>query len=284
MNMQTGTSLAEVIQQQLESGNAELPVFNPIAQRIQKETAGSEPNFQLIEQLIVKDTALASEVLKMANCPVYRGLTEVTSIRSAIVRLGAKEVANIVTLVTHENHFQSKDPFIHKTMRRLWSHSLGCAVGAQSLAKKSGLPEMAQEAFLAALLHDIGKLLIIKIINDVMGSKQMNIHLTEALLIDALDRLHGKCGYSLMVQWNLPDKYTEVASNHHKEGYDGKNLLLVIVRLVNKACRKIGLGLHHDSTLSLTATAEFQLLNLNDIDMAELELKLEDIKALNENK
>ena len=282
--MQAETSLAEVIHKQLASGDVELPVFNPIALRIQKETACREPDFQLIEQLIVKDPALASEVLKMANSAVYRGLTEVTSIRNAIVRLGAKEVANIVALVTQENNFRSNDPFMHKIMRRLWSHSLGCAIGAQSLAKKSGLPEMAQEAFLAALLHDIGKLLIIKIIDDVMSSKQMNLHLTEALLIDALGRLHAECGYSLMVQWNLPEKYKDVARNHHKENYDVKNLLLVIVRLVNKACRKIGLGLRHDSTITLTTAAEFQLLNLNAIDMAEMELKLEDIKAFNENK
>lgn len=282
--MQNEVSLTDVIQQQLESGSAVLPVFSPIAQRIQKETSCEEPDFHLIEQLIVKDPALASEVLKMANSSVYRGLSEITSIRNAIVRLGANEVANIVTLVTNENNFRSKDPFMHKTMRKLWGHSLACAVGAQLIAKKSGLLEMAQEAFFAALLHDIGKLLIIKIIDDVMSSNQMVIHLSGSLLDDALDRLHAECGYTLMVQWNLPGKYIEIARNHHEEKYDIKNLLLVIVRLVNKACRKMGLGLRYDPSIALITTTEFQLLNLNDIDIAELEIKLEDIRALNDNK
>jgi HD-like signal output (HDOD) protein len=282
--MQSETSLAEVIQRQLDSGKVELPVFNPIAQRIQRETSGDEPDFHLIEQLIVKDPALASEVLKMANSSVYRGLSEVTGIRNAIVRLGAKEVANIVTLVTHQNYFKSKDPFMHRIMRRLWSHSLGCAIGTQFLANKSGLADLAQEAFLAGLMHDIGKLLIIKILDDVISSKLMAINLSEALLNDALDRLHAECGYFLMVKWNLPAKYADVVRNHHNPNFDVKNLLLVIVRLVNKACRKLCLGLRQDSSLTLIATAEFQLLNLSDIDMAELEIKLEDIKDLTRNK
>ena len=282
--MQNEAALTDVIQRQLESGNAELPVFNPIAQRIQKETACEEPDFHLIEQLIVKDPALASEVLKMANSSVYRGLTEVTSIRNAIVRLGANEVANIVTLVTHENNFRSRDPFMHKIMRKLWGHSLACAVGSQLIAQKSGLLELAQEAFLAGLLHDIGKLLIIKIIDDVLSSKQMPIHFSASLLEDALDRLHTECGYTLMAQWNLPGQYIEIARNHHEDKYDIKNLLLVIVRLVNNACRKLGLGLRHDPSIALIMTTEFQLLNLNDLDIAELEIRLEDIKALNDNK
>ena len=282
--MQNELSIAEVINQQLESGAAELPVFNPIAQRIQKETAKEEPDFKLIEQLIVKDPALTSEVLKMANSSVYRGLTEVTSIRNAILRLGVKEVANIVVLVTHENHFNSKNQIMHQLMRKLWSHSLGCAVGAQLIAQKSGLDDITQEAFLAGLLHDVGKLLIIKIIDDVLSSKQMAIHLSEALLDDALDRLHTECGHTLMNHWNLPKKYMGVVKNHHSEDYDITNILLVIVRLVNSACRKIGLGIRNDPSITLIATNEFQLLNLNDLDMAELEIRLDDIKTLGNKK
>lgn len=282
--MRNETSLAEVIHQRVKSGKAELPVFNPIAQRIQTETARTEPDFQLIEQLIVRDAGLASEVLKTANSSFYRGLTEVTSIRNAILRLGVKEVANIVTLVTHENHFRSKDLLMHKIMRKLWSHSLGCGIGAQLLAKKIGLPELAQEAFLAGLLHDVGKLVIIKVIDNLISTKEMPMNLSEALLDDALDRLHTECGYSLMVEWNLPAKYAESVREHHEEKYDGKDLLLVIVRFVNKISWKIGLGLRHDTSISLTTTTEFELLNLNDIGVAELEIKLEEIKALSNSK
>jgi len=62
-------------------------------------------------------------------------------------------------------------PFMYKTIRKFWSHSLSCAVGAQLIVQKSGLHEISHDAFFAALFHDIGKLLIIKIIDEVISSK-----------------------------------------------------------------------------------------------------------------
>ena len=56
--------------------------------------------------------------------------------------------------------------------------------------------------------------------------------------------------------------------------------MLIIVRLVNPACHKLGLGMHHDPTMVLTTATEAQHLEASELLLAELEILLEDSVAL----
>jgi HD-like signal output (HDOD) protein len=88
--------------------------------------------------------------------------------------------------------------------------------------------------------------------------------------------LHTEQGYRLMTQWNLPQPYCVIARDHHNTHWDSNNNLLVIVRLVDQACRKIGLGINPDSTIIPAMTPEAHSLGLTEIQLAELEIALED--------
>ena len=132
--MRQETSFIEIVDRHLTSSDANLPVFNTTALRIQQEIAKEEPDLRLIEKLIVSDQSLTAKVLSVSNSSFYKGLQQVSTVRNAIVRLGINEVSNIVMLVTHEHNFRSKDPFVHDIMRKLWRHSVGCAIGSNWLA------------------------------------------------------------------------------------------------------------------------------------------------------
>ena len=278
--METEKSLIDLIQTRLDSGEVKLPVFNATALRIQKEIASKDPDVQLIEKLIINDQALTGAVLKVANSALYKGLTQVATIKNAIIRLGINEVSNLVTLVTHENNFRSKDPFIHSIMRALWRHSLGCAIGAHWLAKHCGVHGISHEVFIAGLLHDVGKLFILKVIDEIMHSGKISIQISESLVNEAMFSLHTDCGYSLMQKWNLPEKFCRVAREHHTEAFDSKDFLLIIIRLANLTCNKMGIGPCGDASIVLMATPEAYLLQLSEIDLAQLEIKLEDSQVL----
>jgi HD-like signal output (HDOD) protein len=269
-------SFIEIIDQQLASSNARLPVFNTTALKIQQEIAKEEPNIRLIERLIVSDQSLTAKVLSVSNSSFYKGLNQVATVRNAIVRLGINEVSNIVMLVTHENNFRSKDPFVHGIMRSLWRHSVGCAIGSNWLAKKCGLHGQAHEAFFAGLLHDVGKLFILTVIDDLKHSDALDIQPSDALLIEAMNSLHAAHGYSLMVHWNLPDKYSSIVRDHHNKQFDSKDMLQVIVRLADKACLKMGIGMVEEPQLVLVATSEAVSLHISEVDLAQLEILLED--------
>ena len=274
--MEERESFIEIVNKRLASKEARLPVFNATAMRIQQEIAKEDPDVRLIEKLIVSDQALTTQVLSVSNSSFYKGLTQVTTIRNAIVRLGINEVSNIVMLVTHENNFRSKDPFVHEIMRKLWRHSVGCALGAHWLAKTFGFQAMAHEAFFAGLLHDVGKLFILTVIDDLKQADNFDLQPSNALLMEAMKNLHTGHGYSLIHHWNLPEEYCVIARDHHSEELDAADFLMTITRMADKACNKLGIGLEENPEYALVATPEAETLHLSEVDLAQLEIKLED--------
>ena len=277
--MQQAKSFIEIVDQHLSSNDVRLPVFNTTAMRIQQEMANEEPELGLIEKLIISDQSLTAKVLSVSNSSFYKGLQQVSTVRNAIVRLGISEVSNIVMLVAHENNFCSKDPLVHGIMRSLWRHSVGCAMGSNWLAKQCGLHNLAHEAFFAGLLHDVGMLFILTGIDELKHAKGLKAPSSTALLVEAMNTLHTNHGYSLMSRWNLPPKYSKIARDHHREDFDPDNLLLVLVRLADKACCKLGIGLDEDPSMVLAATSEAEVLHIQEVDLARMEIMLEDSRV-----
>ncbi len=278
--MEDSKSLVSIIENYLASDEVKLPVFHSIAMRIQNEISREEPNIDSIEKLIISDQALTSSVLKASNSSFFKGFSEIATIRKAIIRLGINEVANIVTMITHKSNFHSKDPFFRKIMRKLWQHSVGCAISASWIAKNASQFEIASEAFFAALLHDVGKLLILRVIDEIRISGKLNTLISDEILIGALDNLHANSGHMLMMNWNFPAKYALIAKDHHLEDVNSNDALMTIVRLSNNVCNKLGFGTSYNPSIILAATAEAELMNLSEIDIARLEIKLEDSNLL----
>ncbi len=264
----------------LATKDIRLPVFDRTALQIQQEITKADVDQRVIENLIVQDQALTSQVLKVANSSYYKGLSEITTVRNAIVRLGLKEVANIVTLVSHRQHFKASDPQARKLMNALWRHSVACGLGAKWLATQGGLDVQPNEAFFAGLLHDVGKLFIITVIEKLKKSKQIAQLPSLAVVDEIIDSLHCKHGYVLMKNWNLPERYCIIVRDHHAEDFDGENYLLTVVRLADRTCNKVGIGLRPDDQIVLSATREAGLLGLSEVVLAKLEIHLEDAGLL----
>ena len=277
--MQKNLSFVDVIKQYIEAGNIVLPVLSSAAMRVQQELVKKEPEMKVLEGIISKDQSLSSQVLQMANSAFYHGLVEVKTIRAAVVRLGMREVGRITLLAASKNQFRSKNKALNIIMHRLWQHSVGCALGVQWLSKRCKFEELECHAFFAGLFHDIGKLFVLMVI-DQMKEKNKDLPLTQSLLMEAMTVLHTQQGYNLMKQWNMPEEYSVIARDHHNQDFDSKNDLLVLVRLSNMACHKLGIGLKKEPSLLLSASEEALHLNLSEIDLAELEILLEDTAIL----
>jgi HD-like signal output (HDOD) protein len=104
----------------------------------------------------------------------------------------------------------------------------------------------------------------------------MDIPFSNALLIEAMNALHTGHGSTLLNHWNRPQKYCAVVQKHHDKAFDANDFILVLVRLADQACNKIGIGLTQDQSVVLVATPEANSLNLSDVDLAKLEIMLED--------
>ena len=277
--MSAPVSLIDVINHFIESDTIALPVFNTNASLVQQQLAKPEPDLKIVEKIINSDQALSSQVLKIANSTFYRGLAEVGTVRAAIMRLGMKEIEKIVLLASSKNLYVSKDKTITQVMKKLWQHSVGCAYGTVWLARRYEYGVDQSQAFFAGLFHDVGKLLILIVIEQVK-QKNKTLKLTDALLLEAMAKLHTREGAKMLDQWNMPQYFCDIAQDHHTDAFDTKNFLLILVRMANQVCHKLGIGLVHEPNLLLPATLEASLLNLTEIDLAELEIALEDTKVL----
>jgi HD-like signal output (HDOD) protein len=277
--VQKQLSFLDVVTQYIEAGNIILPVLSSAAMKVQQELTKKEPAIPALESLISQDQSLSSQVLQIANSAFYHGLVEIKTIKAAIVRLGIREVGRITLLAATKSQFRSSNKVLNIIMHRLWQHSVGCALGVQWLSKRCKLDELGGHTFFAGLFHDIGKLFVLMVI-DQMKKENKTLPLTNALLTEAMSALHTEQGYNLMKQWNLPEEYCVITRDHHKKDYDRKNLLLLMVRLSDMTCLKLGIGLTKESSLVLSTSEEAQLLNLSEIDLAELEILLEDTAIL----
>ena len=272
-------SLLDVINRYIAADTLSLPVFNNAAVRLQMELVKPEPDLRVIEQVITSDQALSSQVLKIANSAFYRGLVEVGTVRAAIIRLGMREIGRIVLMAASEQHFRSRDRTIALVMKKLWQHSVGCAYGTAWLARRRACGVEQSQAFFAGLFHDVGKLFVLMVIEQIKR-KNKALKLTDTLLTEAMNRLHAREGSRLLTRWNMPGHLHVIARDHHNAEIDAQNRLLVLVRMANLVCRKLGIGLAEDGSLLLAATPEANLLGLTGTDLAELEGALEDTRVL----
>jgi HD-like signal output (HDOD) protein len=272
-------SLVDIIHKRVSAETLQLPVFHHVALKLMSILAKEDYSIAQVAQIIIEDQALSSHVLRMANSAFFGGLSKITTIRDAIVRLGARQVTHVVTIVTQSQQYHTQDKTMAAYMQILWKHALGCALGTKWFAEKTGYKELAQEGLLAGLLHDIGQLFVLKVLEDVQASEP-RMTLSKPVLVEVLQHMHVEQGTMLMQHWHIPDLYSEIVRQHHAETYDTNNALLLMVRLVDMACKKVGIGLHHDPSIVLTTTAEAQALGAKEMVLAELEIMLEDAMTL----
>ncbi|MCP4672305.1 MAG: HDOD domain-containing protein, partial [Desulfobacula sp.] len=202
--MQTDQSFLEIIEDYVESDKVTLPPFDKTAMRIQQEIQKEDVKISKIEKLIIADPAMSSQILKVANSAFFRGLSKVMTIREAIVRLGLDEITRMIMVLTQKNLYTTNDTFIKNYRNILWQHTLVCALTSQWVAKEAGFEEVTQEVFFASLMHDIGKLFLITVIEHIKKSKESTFIPSKSVINEIIKGQHAQQGYRLMKKWNLP--------------------------------------------------------------------------------
>lgn len=261
----------------------DLPVFHPIALRMVHLLA--DTNF-VIDDLVSTandDQVLVGQIIKMANSNVYSGRAKIETIKEALVRLGAYHVSNLAMASSQASLHASKNDFVNGVMQELWSHSHACAIGSRWVAMNTGHRNIAEQAYLAGLTHDVGKLHLLKALERLTNGGMAQAALERELLLEIFDEMHVEQGTSLMAHWNMPAIYRDVAARHHQTFSSGDlgadNLVLAIVRLVNITTRKRELSISTErSDLPILEHPEAKLLKLTDLQMMELYGLLEKTK------
>jgi HD-like signal output (HDOD) protein len=268
-------SFVSVVEAHVSSGKVKLPVFEGTAAKLQRMLASPPESDKPLVELLASDAVMASAVLRLANSSFYGGLAQVKTIQDSLRRLGLDQVTRLALVVTQQQAYRVKSAELAPTVSALWLHALATALGSQWLAQRHGRGIAAGEAFLAGMVHDIGKLLVVRVI-DELRSQRADFRPSAALVAEMLSSLHARYGATLARGWNLPEIYVNVIEHHHDAEITKADTLLAIVRLVDHVANGLGFGLGQRAPAQLAATAEAQILALSDVQIAELEIHVED--------
>lgn len=189
-----------------------LPAFPQSALRILRLLDQPESTAGQIEKIAAADPVVAGNLVRVANSALFVGYPEVSTIRSAVMRLGYLTTRKIVLATVF------RPIFTRPSMRPLLRHSLEAAELAHHLADRVPAVDR-EEAFLCGLLHDVGKLLIDRL--NLFDSARMRGLLdhgcppvyAENLLIGCD---HGTAGADIAAHWKLPARHVEAIRYHHQ--------------------------------------------------------------------
>ncbi len=217
--------------------------------------------------LIAKDAAMTSKILSVANSSAYHRNQRTVGLEQSLVSLGTDMIK---TLVISESVFQTFNSFPHSAstdLRGFWKGSLTTAVIARDIAKQTDYPH-AEEAYLAGLLHNVGRLALL-----ATAPKEYSFNFTArddedlcAVEQRTLQITHAEAGAWLIERWNLDSFLADSVLYHHEPltRLEAAHPLIRIVRLAHLLC------CHEDQEQAIEDAAG--LCNL-DSDQLELIIK-----------
>jgi putative nucleotidyltransferase with HDIG domain len=249
----------------------ELPVFNPVALELLQLLADPETEINNVIETINKDQALTIQILKMANSSAYAGRYKSETIKDSVNRLGIKQITNLAMAASQAALHASSIPVVNIMMQSLWQHSYACAIGCHSLAISTGHRELADQAYLAGLLHDIGKLYLLKAMEQISLNSDTKFELDRETLLDVFSDMHIEQGVRIMYHWGIPALYSSIVANHHAEHADSNDVLLALVRLVNFNSMQYELNSFPRFIQPQDAVAEISTLQVNQSALVQLE-------------
>lgn len=198
---------AELIQEVVST----LPVFPSIALQAMQIASDPMAAGTKLEDTVNSDPVLAGEILKAANSPLYGAKSPIRTIRQAVLLIGMGEACRVIAASLFRPMFQAA------ALRPLWNHSLEVARLTESCARISGVGD-PEEAFLAGLMHDVGRLAMLKTPPEVQARfKAMTDLNCEPVFSETLVFGFDHCAAGTMVlrSWQIPDSIVEAVGAHH---------------------------------------------------------------------
>ena len=164
-----------------------------------------------LARVVSKDPALATRVVRLANAAYCAPLQTVTTLTEAIVRIGTGAVRNLVIAVCLAA--RGSDAKVYGPAGRdQIDHAIGTAYMAHLVAERVGWNQ--DEAFLAGLLHDVGKLLLLKLAHD--HSHRYATPIASDEIDDVIATEHAATGATLLRSLQFPRHLIEGVLWHHE--------------------------------------------------------------------
>lgn len=234
-------------------------IYLEVRQLIEEE---EDPSAERVAKVIVKDQAIVTKVLQVANTAFFGQRRHIESVSRALIVLGMDFVGKIVLSASVFRSFAAEGGEIVGFEQELfWEHSIACGAAARQIAKTRTLDRTRlEEAMLAGMLHDMGKLVFTKCCRALFEEVIEIARARETVLVDVeaemLHTTHAAAGAYLADWWSFPPQLVEAIRWHHDPaGSAGHQELAAVVHLADVLANRVeigesGNGRHPDAILS----------------------------------
>ncbi len=216
-----------------------LPNMPAVLIELQKALRWARTDAQVIARLVASDVGLTAQILRVVNSPFYGIGRQVLDLRFAVAYLGFNEVHKIVLTVSVVSGLGISDK---QALENFWFHSYHTALVAKELARMHERHVEPGELWPAALLHDVGELVYMKLYPAHFEALRAYQASKTCLLVEAEEALglpsHTALGAALCEQWQLPDVIRDVCEHHESARPDqapGTPLVRAFRRIVTAA-------------------------------------------------
>ncbi len=222
-----------------------LPPMPQVAQKARRVISNPDSSFEDLAKVIETDQAIATTVLKLANSAYYGSAGTVSSVQRASVILGTKTLMELLTLACAGGPLGRILKGYDLESGDLWKHSLAVAACSKSIAKNRN-PDLAEDAFSAGLIHDVGKLILDPYIFErkeaferfVQEGKESFLNAEE----DILGFSHGEMAAGICDKWRIPENLSIAIRYHHNPLKSDGNVLAYILHVADVIAMMTGIG------------------------------------------
>jgi HD-like signal output (HDOD) protein len=265
-------SVTDTLRSLVARGEVHLPAVPDVTLRLQELLADEDrADAHKAAAIIGTEPAIAASVLRLANSVAFGGLKQVLELYEAVGRIGMRQVSSLATTIAVRGSFESKNPLRQERLTQLWGLAMTAAVTTRKLCFGQTDPE---HAYLAGLLHDIGKPLILKLLDQV--EKKLLEPLTPAAVEELLDALHAELGHKLLMSWRIPEPVCETALRHHDAKIPTSAILLSRVQAGDAIAEYLLLLPEEREKHPVAEHPAIERLNLTEIELADLLVEIED--------
>ncbi|NOX75949.1 MAG: HDOD domain-containing protein [Gammaproteobacteria bacterium] len=202
----------------LKANRLKLPTLPQVALKINAVIDSPDSTAQKIANVVRTDTALSARMLQIANSPLVRGGETVDNVQAAVIRMGMHTVRNVVTAFMVTQLFHTKHNSLKRRIVTLWNHSAHVAAISHVLANRyTGLKP--DDAMLAGLLHDIGKLPLI-----AKAEGMSDLANNNALMDELAEKLHTTLGKVIVQTWRFAPELISAVEEHENLQRDSVDL------------------------------------------------------------
>jgi putative nucleotidyltransferase with HDIG domain len=257
----------------------DLPSMPASGIRMLKLLENPEASVDAIEDILRQDPGLTATVLKLANSAYFGIPTKVGSPRQAVILLGLRRLVQLVIASCVSAVMGRPVPGYDLTAGDLWRHSIAVAIAAEALVKNKpggGL----EDVFTAALLHDAGKIVLGRFVQEELPDiKRITAGGVPLVLAEnmVLGTDHAVIGATLLESWAFPPDVVRAARWHHEpEAADGRPILVDIVHLADRMCQKNAGGRYLGTTTEELSPTVLYRLGLSEKQLEAVTGKVSD--------